>query len=255
MIDTHAHLHDVAFDRDRDDVLARARAVGVETIVTVGCDIDDSRRAMTLADEAGLAWTLGIHPHEAKAAPEALADAFDELLSTASPRPLAIGETGLDFFYNHSPQDAQVRALSAQLDYARVHDLPLIFHQRDAFATFVDVLRNHKFAGLRGIVHCFTGSPSEARLLTGEFGFFLGIGGIVTFKNADMLREAVRAVGVDHLVLETDCPYLAPLPHRGTRNEPAFLEYTVDRLSEILVCDRVELLATTSRNARELLAL
>jgi len=255
VIDTHAHLHDSAFDEDREAVLLRAREVGIETIVTVGCDLSDSERAMTLADQAGMAWTLGIHPHEAKDAPENITEAFDALLAGARERPRAIGETGLDFYYDHSPRDVQVRVLQAQLTYARVRDLPLVFHQRDAFPTFVETLRAQRFRNMRGIVHCFTGTPSEARTLTSEFGFLLGIGGVVTFKSADRLREAVRTVGIEHIVLETDCPYLAPEPKRGQRNEPAFMSATVDRLCEILVIDRVELIGTTSANAREVLSL
>lgn len=255
MIDTHAHLHDPSFDDDREDVLTRARAVGVETIVTIGCDLEDSRRAMLIADQRGLAWTLGIHPHQAKDAPRDVGEAFDQLLSAAPVKPRAIGETGLDFHYDHSPRDQQARVMEAQLAYARANDLPLVFHQREAFGTFVDILRANKFDSMRGIVHCFTGTPAEARVLTGEFGFFLGIGGVVTFKNAELLREAVRAVGLERIVLETDCPYLAPMPRRGERNEPAFLNLTVDRLCEVLVSDRVELLAVTSSNARDLLEL
>ena len=255
MIDTHAHVHDPQFDADRADVLRRARDAGVETIVTIGCDLDDSERAMQLAETAGLAWTIGIHPHEAKDAPANLTEAFDALLARAPVQPRAVGETGLDFHYDHSPRDEQVKIIEAQLAYARVRDMPLVFHQREAFQTFVETLRKNKFDGMRGIVHCFSGTAPEARTLVNEFGFFLGIGGVVTFKNSDRLREAVRAVGVEHIVLETDCPYLAPQPKRGERNEPSFMTYTVDRLCELLVYDRVELLGITSRNARELLAL
>lgn len=255
MIDTHAHLHDPAFKDDLDDVLRRAREAGVETIVTVGCDLEDSEQAMLLAERANLAWTLGIHPHEAKDAPHNLTEAFDALLARSPVQPRAIGETGLDFHYDHSPRDVQVKIMEAQLAYARVRDMPLVFHQREAFPTFVETLRKHKFDGMRGIVHCFSGTAAEARTLTNEFGFFLGIGGVVTFKNADRLREAVRAVGVERLVLETDCPYLAPQPQRGERNEPSYMTYTVDRLCELLVYERIELLGITSRNARELLAL
>jgi TatD DNase family protein len=255
VIDTHAHLHDPAFKDDLDDVLRRAREAGVETIVTVGCDLEDSEQAMLLAERANLAWTLGIHPHEAKDAPHNLTEAFDALLARSPVQPRAIGETGLDFHYDHSPRDVQVKIMEAQLAYARVRDMPLVFHQREAFPTFVETLRKHKFDGMRGIVHCFSGTAAEARTLTNEFGFFLGIGGVVTFKNADRLREAVRAVGVERLVLETDCPYLAPQPQRGERNEPSYMTYTVDRLCELLVYERIELLGITSRNARELLAL
>jgi len=255
VIDTHAHLHDSAFDDDRDATLLRAREAGVETIVTVGCDLSDSTRAMELADQAQLAWTLGIHPHEAKDAPSNLTEAFDALLASAPVQPRAIGEIGLDFYYDHSPRDVQLRVMEAQLKYARVRDLPLVFHQRDAFATFVETLRAHRFDAMRGIVHCFTGTPDEARILTEEFGFLLGIGGVVTFRSAQQLREAVRAVGPEKIVLETDCPYLAPEPKRGERNEPAFISWTVDRLCDILAFDRVELLAITSANAREALSL
>ncbi|MGH7715745.1 MAG: TatD family hydrolase [Vulcanimicrobiaceae bacterium] len=255
MIDTHAHLHDPSFDDDLDEVLRRAREAGVETIVTVGCDLDDSERAMLLAERANLAWTLGIHPHEAKDAPANITEAFDALLARSPVQPRAIGEIGLDFHYDHSPRDIQVQIMEKQLAYARVRDMPLVFHQREAFPTFVETLRKNRFDGMRGIVHCFSGTPDEARRLTNEFGFLLGIGGVVTFKNADRLREAVRIVGIEHLVLETDCPYLAPQPHRGERNEPSYMTYTIDRLCELLVCDRIELLGITSRNARELLAL
>jgi len=255
VIDTHAHVHDPAFDSDREAVLARAREAGVETIVTVGCDLADSEKAAGIAHDWNLAWTIGVHPHEAKDAPADLAGAFDALKDKFRIQPRAVGETGLDFFYDHSPRDAQVRALEAQIAYARAHDLPLVFHQRDAFETFVQTLRTHRFDGMRGVVHCFTGTPSEARTLTAEFDLFLGIGGVVTFKTAGTLREAVRVVGLERLMLETDAPYLAPVPERGKRNEPAYLAHTVTRLCEILICDRVELLATTSRNARELFAL
>lgn len=255
MIDTHAHVHDRAFDADREAVLARAREAGVEMVVTVGCDLVDSENAAKIAHDWNLAWTIGVHPHEAKDAPEDIATAFDELKDKFHIAPRAVGETGLDFYYDHSPRDAQVRVLEAQIAYARDRNLPLVFHQRDAFETFVQTLRAHKFDGMRGVVHCFTGTPSEARMLTGEFGLFLGIGGVVTFKTAGTLREAVRSVGIERLILETDAPYLAPVPERGKRNEPAFLAHTVLRLCETLVCDRIELLAVTSRNARELFAL
>jgi TatD DNase family protein len=255
VIDTHAHLHDAAYDDDRDEVLKRAREAGVTSIVSVGCDLCDSRRASLLAQRYGLAWTLGIHPHEAKDAPKDLAQAFDELLAAAPVKPLAIGETGLDFYYDRSPRETQIDVLEQQIGYARARDLPLVFHQRDAFSKFVEILRAHRFDRMRGIVHCFTGTPAEARTITEEFGLFLGIGGVVTFKNATGLREAVKRVGTEWIVLETDCPYLAPVPMRGRRNEPAFLCHTVDALCEILVCERLDLLTATDHNARRIYGL
>jgi TatD DNase family protein len=159
----------------------------------------------------------------------------------------------LDYYYNHSPAGDQRRVLIAQLDYARRHDLPLVFHQRDAFADFVSVLREHfDAAAMRGVIHCFTGDAAQARIFIDEFGLKLGIGGVVTFKTAEDLRDAVRTVGLDALILETDCPYLAPIPHRGKRNEPAFMTQTLARVAEILDVPANEVAAATSANARAL---
>ncbi len=256
MIDTHAHVHDRAFDDDREAMLARARAAGVDTIVTVGCDVEDSRRACETAGANGLLATIGIHPHEAIDAPADLAAAFDALRALHRERVVAVGETGLDYHYDHSPRDAQRRVLAEQLAYAKERDLPLIFHQREAHDDFVAALRaGYDPASQRGIVHCFTGSAEEARLFHGEFGLLLGIGGVVTFKNAGGLREAVRAVGLDGIVLETDCPYLAPIPHRGKRNEPAFVADTARVVAETLEAEFATVVARADANARRVLGL
>jgi TatD DNase family protein len=255
MIDSHAHIHDVKFDADRDAMLARARAAGVGTVITIGCDLDDSRRALETAEKFELLASIGIHPHEAQSAPDDVAAAFDPLLARGGRRVVAIGETGLDYYYNHSPATDQRRVLVAQLDYARRHDLPLVFHQREAFIDFVAVLREHyDRTTMRGVVHCFTGNAAEARTFVDEFGLRLGIGGVVTFKTADPLREAVRAVGLDALILETDCPYLAPVPHRGKRNEPAFMTETLARVAAVLGREPDDVDAVTTRTAQTLFA-
>jgi TatD DNase family protein len=256
MIDTHAHVHDHAFDDDRAAMLARARAAGVDAIVTVGCDVEDSRRACDTAEAHGLLATIGIHPHEAIDAPADLAAAFDELRARYGARVAAVGETGLDYHYDHSPRDVQRRVLAAQLTYAKERELPLVFHQREAHDDFVAALRaGYDPASQRGIVHCFTGTAEQARVFRGEFGLLLGIGGVVTFKNAGGLREAVRAVGLDGIVLETDCPYLAPIPHRGKRNEPAFVADTARVVAETLETDLATVVARADANARRVLAL
>jgi TatD DNase family protein len=255
MIDTHAHVHDPKFETDREATLDRARAAGVDTIVTVGCDVEDSRRACEAAEAFGLYATLGVHPHEAEDAPADLAALFDALRERYLARVLAIGETGLDYYYDHSPRDVQRRVLGVQLDYARERGLPLVFHQRDAHDDFVAALRGGFAKGQRGIVHCFTGTPDEAALFHGEFGLLLGIGGVITFKTAEPLRAAVREVGLDALVLETDCPYLAPVPHRGKRNEPAFIAETARVLADVLDTDVATVLARTDANARRVLGL
>lgn len=237
-------------------MLERARSAGVEAIVTIGCDLDDSGRALETAEKYGLHASIGIHPHEAEDAPHDIARAFDELRERGGDRVVAIGETGLDYHYTHSPPADQQRVLIAQLDYARTRNLPLVFHQREAFDDFLTILRAHyDRSAMRGVVHCFTGTPSEARIFVEEFGLKLGIGGVVTFKTAEPLREAIRAVGIDALILETDCPYLAPVPHRGKRNEPAFIAATLEATARVLEREAVDLDERTTRNARTLFGL
>ena len=257
MIDSHAHVHDPTFDDDRTAVIDRARDAGVETIVTVGCDIEDSRRALNTAHAHGLRASVGIHPHEAKDAPRDIGAALERLIEEADIPPVAIGEIGLDYYYDHSPRADQRRAMATQLDFAGRIGMPVIFHQRDALNDFVAVLRDGGFAPpmRRGVVHCFTGDPAAARMLVDEFGLLLGIGGVLTFKSADALRHAVVEVGLAALILETDCPYLAPVPHRGRRNEPAFVVETGRCLAELLGCGLDEVAARTSVNARGLFGL
>lgn len=253
MIDTHAHLHDPKFDADRAVVIDRARAAGISTIVNVGCDVGDSFRALQLAREYRLHASVGIHPHEAKDAPADIAAVFEPFLR--DPRIVAIGEAGLDYYYDHSPRDVQRRVLREQLEFARETGFPFIFHQRDAFGDFLTILREQWKAPMRGVVHCFTGDAEQAQVLTQEFGLYLGIGGVLTFKTAQPLRAAVCGVGLQSLVLETDCPYLAPVPHRGDRNEPAYAEFSAQRLADVLGCGVDEVVAVTDANARNVFSL
>jgi len=253
MIDTHAHLHDAAFDGDRLETLARARAAGVGQIVTVGCDVNDSFRALACANAYGLRASVGIHPHEAKDAPDDIAEAFLPFFEERAI--VAVGETGLDYFYDHSPRQAQERVLRAQIRIARDRNLPVIFHQRDAFADFVTILREEFLPGMHGVVHCFTGDSAAARLYREEFNLYLGIGGVLTFKTAEPLRQALRDVGLEAIVLETDCPFLAPVPYRGKRNEPAFVSATAAKAAEILGLPEDEVHHRTASNASALFGL
>lgn len=250
MIDTHAHVHDKAFDDDRDAVLERARAAGITAIVNAAEDVADSARAIAAARRYRMHAAVGIHPHEAVDAPANVAAAFEPLLR--EPEVVAIGETGLDYYYDHSPRDAQRTVLRAQLRIARERNLPVIFHHRDAYDDFLAILREEFAPGMRGVVHCFTGDAEQARRFVGEFGLQLGIGGVMTFKTAQQVRDAVRAVGLAPLVLETDCPYLAPVPHRGKRNEPAYVADTAAKLAELLATPLEDVLKTTDANARDL---
>jgi TatD DNase family protein len=253
LIDTHAHIHDKAFNDDRDAVVDRMRAAGVDTAVTVGCDIPDSMRALETATHYGMYASVGIHPHEAKDAPEDLAAAFEPFL--ANERVIAIGETGLDYYYDYSPREVQQRVLRAQISLARERGYPVIFHHRDAFDDFVQILREEWRSGMRGIIHCFTGDTPQAQTYVREFGMLLGIGGVITFKSAQPVRDAVNAVGLHALVLETDCPYLAPVPHRGRRNEPAYVCATAQALAQLLHTTPDAVASITTQNARSLLRL
>ncbi|HEY1976084.1 MAG TPA: TatD family hydrolase [Candidatus Baltobacteraceae bacterium] len=251
MIDTHCHLHDQQYDGDREQAVARARDAGLSAMLTVGCDLADSKRAIDVARRFSLAASAGIHPHEAKDAPDDIAEAFAPLLEDRTV--VAIGETGLDYYYDHSPREAQARVLRDQIRLARERKLPLIFHHRDAFDDFVAVLRDEfEPKTMRGVVHCFTGDAPQARTFVDEFGLKLGIGGVVTFAKADALRDAVRAAGMEWIVLETDCPYLAPVPKRGQRNEPAFLPYTAAKVAGVLGIGLAEVVAASDRNASSL---
>lgn len=253
MIDTHAHIHDRAFANDRAHVVRRAKEAGVSEIVTVGCDLEDSRRAIKCAHEFDLVATIGIHPHEAKGAPADIEAALAPLLLDA--RVVGIGETGLDYYYEHSPRDMQQRCLREQMRVARGIGKPLVFHHRDAFDDFVAILREEWREGMRGVVHCFTGNTAQAQTYVGEFSLKLGVGGILTFNGAQSLRDAVASIGAEACVLETDCPYLAPVPQRGKRNEPAFLVETARKLAEVTRRSFDDVVAISDANARELFGL
>ncbi len=248
MIDTHCHLHDKQYDGDREQTISRAFDAGLSAMLTVGCDLEDSRRAIALANRFTLSASAGVHPHEAKYAPADLNEAFAPLLEERVV--VAIGETGLDYYYDRSPRDVQARVLRDQIRLARERKLPLIFHHRDAFDDFVGILHDEfDPQTMSGVVHCFTGDTPQARTFVDEFGLKLGIGGVVTFAKADALRAALRSARIDSIVLETDCPYLAPVPKRGQRNEPAFLPHTAAKVAETLGLGVDEVIATSNRNA------
>jgi len=253
VIDTHAHVHDKRFDEDRAQIVARAREAGVTQIITVGCDLADSERALETAREYRLYASVGIHPHEAKDAPADIAAVFEPFLHDR--RVVAIGETGLDYYYDHSPRDVQQKVLRAQLGLAREAGFPVIFHQRDAYDDFIAILREEWAPEMSGVIHCFTGDAAQAKTFVDEFGLYLGIGGVLTFKTAEPLRQAVAATGLKALVLETDCPYLAPIPHRGDRNEPAYVTITASKVAEILGCTLDEVQTKTDANAKSLFKL
>jgi TatD DNase family protein len=228
LFDSHAHVDGPEFDADRGDVLARARAAGVTRMVVIGAvgDPASAERAVALAERDPDIWaTVATHPHDvAKMTPEWWA--VHERLAQ-NPRVVAIGETGLDYYYDHSPRDAQRDAFARFLELAHAVGKPVVCHIRDAHEEAREILAAGRAGELGCVIHCFTGTPDDARAYA-DLGYYVSFSGIVTYKTAQALRDAVPLVPRDRLLIETDCPYLAPVPKRGRRNEPAFLTHTAE---------------------------
>ena len=227
LVDTHAHLMDPAFDTDRDDVLERAREAGVAGLVLVGYDLASSRAAIDLARRIeGASATVGIHPNSAADASE---NDFEEISQLAnSPEVVAIGETGLDYYRQHTAPDRQRQAFDWHLALAEELKLPVIVHNRDADADVAQVASAHQVVGL---LHCFSSTDPGYLERMLELGYFVSFAGPLTFKNASTTRAMAARVPHERLLVETDCPYLAPEPHRGRRNEPAFVRETASCLA------------------------
>jgi TatD DNase family protein len=253
LFDTHAHLHFPEFAADLDAVLARARAAGVRRMLTIGTDVATSRAAVALAAREPDVWAaVGVHPHEAAALDDA---AFVEIERLASAdRVVAIGETGLDFFRNLSPREAQERAFRTQLALARRVDKPVLVHCRDAHAETLALLAADGTPARGGIMHCFSGDLALARRCV-ELGLLISLAGPVTYPKPGALPDVATMLSSDHLVVETDCPYLPPQPYRGKRNEPAYIAITAARVAELRGEPLLDLAARMSENARALFRL
>lgn len=250
LIDSHAHLDLPEFDRDRDAVLERARAAGVETVITVGIGIGECRRALELADRHSFVYaTLGIHPHNAAELDLAMLDFIEN--NARHPKVVALGEMGLDYYRNLSSRQDQVRCFRAQLDLARSLKKPVVIHDRDAHDDTMSILRQEKAGEAGGVLHCFSGDAAMARACI-DMGFFISIPGTVTFKSAAPLQEVVRQVPLESLLVETDCPFLTPVPYRGGRNEPAYVRLVAEKIAEIKKLSPDEVAGITSGNARKL---
>ena len=249
MIDTHCHLASDAYDADRGEVLQRAWDAGLTHIVIIGEDPGRADRALEIAgDDARLVVATGIHPHDASQWSGRSADWLAEMLR--SPRVVAAGEMGLDYHYDHSPRVAQHEAFRAQLDLAAVAGKPVIIHAREADADVAAILRG---ARTPVVLHSFSSGPALLRAGLDE-GHFLSFSGMVTFRNW-ALDDAVRAVPLERLLIETDGPYLAPVPKRGKRNEPAFVRYTAERIATVRGMLPRELIDVTAQNAVRLFGL
>ncbi len=241
LFDTHCHVHDDRMPGGTAAAVAAAAAAGVARMVTVGCDRSTSEAAIRTAAEHDDVWaTVGLHPHDATNGTASVSDLID------APGVVAVGESGLDYFYEHSPRDTQRQVFAEHVQLAHEHGLPLVIHTRDAWRDTFDVLDAEGVPD-RTIFHCFTGGPDEARHCL-DRGAFVSMSGIVTFKNAGDVRAAADLVPDDLLLVETDAPYLAPVPHRGHTNQPAYLIATARALADRRGMPLDEFAAATHRN-------
>ena len=253
LIDSHAHIQGKEYAGEVEAVIARAREAGVGKIIAVGGagDMSSNTEAVALAKTfPDIYATVGMHPHDAK---DVGADELKKLkdLAAAEPKVVAVGETGLDYYYNHSPREVQRRVFGQFIHLARETGLPIVVHERDAAQDVADLLRTEGAGKLRGVIHCFTGNYEAARAYL-DLGFCISFTGIITFKNADALRDVVRNVPLERMLVETDSPYLTPVPHRGKRNEPAYVRYVAETVARIKGLSLEEVARVTTQNVREL---
>ena len=251
-VDSHCHLTDEQFDGDREAVLARARAAGVCRFLVIGAtgDFSHNEKAVALArGNRDVSAVVGVHPHDARTI---TSDTYARLRELArEPEVVGLGETGLDFYYDNSPREDQRTHFRAFIRLARELGLPLSMHVREAYGEAVETLRADGEGRIRGVMHCFTGSVEEARALL-DLDLFISFSGIVTFKSAGALREVARAVPLERLLIETDCPLLAPVPYRGKRNEPAYVIQVAQTLAEVKGLSLAEIADATRRNSEAL---
>lgn len=246
--DSHCHVHDERMPGGPDAAVVAAREAGVAGMVTIGCDRPTSLAALDVASRHDDVWaTVGLHPHDASDGVDTIVDLID------AERVVAVGEAGLDYFYDHSPRDVQRGAFAEQIQLAHEHHLPLVIHTRDAWDDTFDVLAAEGVPS-DTIFHCFTGGPDEARRCV-DIGGCVSFSGIVTFTNAVDVQEAARLVPLDRLLIETDAPYLAPAPHRGRTNQPAFVAHTARFIAVLRDLALDDVAAATTSNGRAVFGL
>jgi TatD DNase family protein len=247
LVDSHCHLDFPALAEERDAVIARARAAGVRVVQTIGTRLRTFEQVLAIAEaHPDVYCSVGVHPHGAA---KELLDGPGQLVTRAAhPKVIGIGESGLDYYYDHSPRDLQADVFRIHIQAARRSGLPLIVHTRDADRDTADLLRAAMAEGpFTGVIHCYSSSP-ELGFAAVEMGLYLGLGGILTFKKSDQLRATVRELPLERMLLETDAPYLAPEPFRGKRNEPAYVAHVAATLADIRGLTIAEIEAATTDN-------
>jgi TatD DNase family protein len=249
LFDSHCHVDGPEFDEDRDDVLSRARAAGVQRMVVIGAvgDTTSAERSVALAERDPDVWaTVATHPHDVAQMTDEWWAVHERL--APHPRVVAIGETGLDYYYNHSPKETQRAAFARFIELAHRVNKPVVCHIRDAHEEAREILVANRAPELGCVIHCFTGTPDDARAYA-ALGCYVSFSGIVTYKTAQALRDSVPLVPRERLLIETDCPYLAPIPKRGKRNEPAFITHTAEVVATAAGMSFEDLARQTAENA------
>ena len=249
LFDTHAHLDDRAFDEDRAELLAALPEQGLALVMNPGCSLESSRNVVKIAANYDYLYAaVGSHPDVADEVNEAVIEEYRELCKL-NPKVKAIGEIGLDYHYEDIPRDIQLKAFRMQMELARELSLPVIVHERDAHEDGMAVVR--EFPDVTGVFHCYSGSAEMARQLV-NMGWYIGFTGVLTFKNARKAVETAASIPLDRIVLETDCPFMAPEPYRGKRNNPGYLPKMAEKLAEIRGISVEEAIAATTENAKRL---
>ncbi len=247
LIDSHAHLEMPEFRKDLEAVIQRAEESGVEYIFTVGTEKKDWKRALEIADSHPTIYAiLGVHPHNAKEIDDQTYPTLRELCRNGKVK--AYGEIGLDFFRNLSPRDLQLKRFREQIGLAKELGLPLVIHDREAHQETLEILKSERAEACGGIIHCFSGNYEMAKTCI-DMGFHISIPGSITFKNAEAFREIVRRIPLESLLVETDAPFLTPVPFRGKRNEPSYVRYTAQRVAEVKKISLEEVAEATTENA------
>ena len=249
LFDTHAHVNDQAFDADRETLLQSLPEQGVQYLMNVGCSLESSRECVALAQKYPYIYaSIGSHPDSADEVNDAVLEEYRKLCKL-NPKVKAIGEIGLDYYYEDIPRDVQKKAFTMQLELARELEMPVIVHQRDAHEDGLTIVR--QFPDVTGVFHCYSGSAEMARQLV-ELGWYIGFTGVLTFKNARKAIETAQAIPLDRIVIETDCPYMAPEPFRGKRNDPGKVFRMAEKLAELRGISPEEAQRITLENGKRL---
>lgn len=247
IIDTHAHYDDKQFDTDRDELLKQMESSGIGLIVNAGSTLESWEKIRKLTEEYPFMYgAVGIHPDDAGTLTEEHMDRMEQLLELE--KIVAVGEIGLDYYWDKESHDVQKKWFIRQLETARSKDMPVIIHSREAAADTMEIMRKYA-EGMRAVIHCYSYSAEMAREYV-EMGYYIGIGGVVTFKNAKKLKSVVETIPLTSVVLETDCPYLAPEPFRGKRNSSLYLPYVVRKVAELKGVSEEEVIRQTEENSR-----